>query len=167
MPEAVSFAFHLGCYHGNQSSIFNPYADHENNSLTSLNLFEKLTRFNSIKKVVYAAAACAVAEKLTTPQLQLKKTAQSLSITTVPIQFRKLLANYMLIIFSATTALPVVKARFSNVYGPREILGAGQWRGTHHTVWRNVVPTFIIWKAMQHEALPLDNGAKQAAISFM
>ena len=38
-------------------------------------------------------------------------------------------------------------------------MGAGQWRGTQHTVWRNVVPTFI-WKAMQHESLPLDNGGE-------
>ena len=53
--------------------------------------------------------------------------------------------------------LPFVKARFQNVYGPREILGAGRWRGTPHTVWRNVTPTFI-WKALHREALPLDNG---------
>ena len=52
--------------------------------------------------------------------------------------------------------LPFVKARFQNVYGPREILGAGQWRGTPHTVWRNVTPTFV-WKALIQEALPLDN----------
>ena len=51
----------------------------------------------------------------------------------------------------------LVKARFQNVYGPREILGAGRWRGTPHTVWRNVTPTFI-WKSLQREALPLDNG---------
>jgi nucleoside-diphosphate-sugar epimerase len=50
-----------------------------------------------------------------------------------------------------------VKARFSNVFGPREILGAGQWRGTVHTVWRNVIPTFI-WRSLAGEALPLDNG---------
>jgi UDP-glucose 4-epimerase len=43
------------------------------------------------------------------------------------------------------------------VYGPREILGAGQWRGTVHTVWRNVTPTFI-WRSLGGDALPLDNG---------
>jgi nucleoside-diphosphate-sugar epimerase len=43
------------------------------------------------------------------------------------------------------------------VYGPGEILGAGQWRGTPHTVWRNVTPTFI-WKALNREALPVENG---------
>ena len=53
--------------------------------------------------------------------------------------------------------LPFVKARFQNVYGPGEILGAGRWRGTLHTVWRNVTPTFI-WKALHGEALPVENG---------
>jgi UDP-glucose 4-epimerase len=43
------------------------------------------------------------------------------------------------------------------VYGPREILGAGQWRGTYATVWRNVTPTFV-WKSLHGEALGLDNG---------
>ena len=52
--------------------------------------------------------------------------------------------------------LPFVKARFSNVYGPREILGAGVWRGNANTVWRNVIPTFI-WRAMHGEAMSLDN----------
>jgi nucleoside-diphosphate-sugar epimerase len=53
--------------------------------------------------------------------------------------------------------LPVVKARFQNVYGPREILGAGRWRGTAATVWRNVVPTFV-YRALKQEALPVENG---------
>jgi nucleoside-diphosphate-sugar epimerase len=57
--------------------------------------------------------------------------------------------------------LPVVKARFQNVYGPREILGAGQWRGTPHSVWRNVTPTFI-WKSLNKEALTLDNEGRSS-----
>src|SRR6185503_15746707 len=31
------------------------------------------------------------------------------------------------------------------------------WRGTPHTVWRNVTPTFV-WKALNREALPVENG---------
>jgi UDP-glucose 4-epimerase len=53
--------------------------------------------------------------------------------------------------------LPIVKAWFQNVYGPGQVLGAGRWRGTPHTVWRNVIPTFI-WKALHGEALPVENG---------
>ena len=52
--------------------------------------------------------------------------------------------------------MPFVKARFQNVYGPGEVLGAGQWRGNANTVWRNVTPTFI-FKALHDEALPLEN----------
>ena len=50
-----------------------------------------------------------------------------------------------------------MRARFQNVYGPGEILGAGRWRGTPHTVWRNVTPTFV-WKALHRQALPVENG---------
>src|SRR5262249_56437903 len=58
---------------------------------------------------------------------------------------------------SSRHGVPFVKARFQNVYGPGEILGAGRWRGTPHTVWRNVVPTFV-WKSLQRAALPVENG---------
>src|SRR3546814_3550033 len=63
LPEGLDFVFHLSCYHGNQSSIADPLADHDNNTLTTLKLFEQLKDVKSLKKVVYAAAGCAVAEK--------------------------------------------------------------------------------------------------------
>ena len=56
-----------------------------------------------------------------------------------------------------STALPTVRARFQNVYGPGEVLGAGEWRGTPATVWRNVTPTFI-YRALKGLPLTLDNG---------
>ena len=63
LPDDLDYAFHLACFHGNQSSIADPFADHDNNTLTSLKLFDRLKDFKRLKKVVYAAAACAVAEK--------------------------------------------------------------------------------------------------------
>jgi nucleoside-diphosphate-sugar epimerase len=50
----------------------------------------------------------------------------------------------------------VVKARFQNVYGSGEILGAGKWRGTPATVWRNVIPTFI-YLSLKQTALKVEN----------
>ncbi len=42
LPGDLDFVFHLACYHGNQSSIHDPLADHQNNTLTTLKLFERL-----------------------------------------------------------------------------------------------------------------------------
>jgi nucleoside-diphosphate-sugar epimerase len=47
--------------------------------------------------------------------------------------------------------IDVVRVRFQNVYGPREILGAGVWRGTDNTIWRNVIPTFIYKSIHNHD----------------
>lgn len=157
LPDDLDYVFHLACYHGNQSSIANPLADHENNTLTTLKLFERLKDIHSIKKVVYAAAACAVAEKTyDTPSATTEDQAVTLYHDS-PYSISKIIGELYGNYYFERHKLPFVKARFSNVYGPREILGAGQWRGTVHTVWRNVTPTFI-WRSLNGEALPLDNG---------
>lgn len=157
IPEQLDYAFHLACYHGNQSSIADPLADHDNNTLTSLKLFERLKAIGQLKKVVYAAAACAVAEKTyDTPTATTEDQPVTLYHDS-PYSISKIIGELYGNYYFQQHRLPFVKARFSNVYGPREILGAGQWRGTVHTVWRNVTPTFI-WRALHGEALPLDNG---------
>jgi len=157
LPQTLDFAFHLACFHGNQSSIADPLADHENNTLTSLKLFDTLKDIQGLKKVVYAAAACAVAEKTyDTPSATTEEQPVTLYHDS-PYSISKIIGELYGNYFFQRYRLPFVKARFSNVYGPREILGAGQWRGTVHTVWRNVIPTFI-WRALNREALPLDNG---------
>lgn len=38
LPGDLDYAFHLACFHGNQSSIADPFADHDNNTYTSLKL---------------------------------------------------------------------------------------------------------------------------------
>ena len=58
--------------------------------------------------------------------------------------------------FHERHGLPVVHARFQNVYGPGEILGAGRWRGTAATVWRNVTLTFV-YRAIVGLPLVLEN----------
>lgn len=161
IPSILDFAFHLACYHGNQSSIADPLADHENNTLSSLKLFDRLKVLKSLKKVVYASAACAVAEKTYETA---KPTTEDQPVTLYhdsPYSISKIIGELYGNYYFLRYGLPVVKARFSNVYGPGEILGAGRWRGTVHTVWRNVTPTFI-WKSLHGEALPLDNGGNNS-----
>lgn len=157
LPNDLDYAFHLACYHGNQSSIANPLADHDNNTLTSLKLFDRLKDIKGLKKVVYAAAACAVAEKTYDAPTATTEEQPVTLYHDSPYSISKIIGELYGNFYFQQHKLPFVKARFSNVFGPREILGAGQWRGTVHTVWRNVTPTFI-WRSLNGEALPLDNG---------
>ena len=157
LPRNLDYVFHLATYHGNQNSMADPLADHENNTYSTLKLYEHLKAHKSLKKVVYSSAGCTVAEKT---YGQAKATTEddpvSLWLDT-PYQISKIIGEFYSNYYFKAHKLPVVKARFQNVYGPGEILGAGQWRGTTATVWRNVIPTFV-YRAIKHLPLRLDNG---------
>ena len=157
LPGDLDYAFHLACYHGNQSSIHDPLADHDNNTLTSLKLFDRLKDLKSLKKVVYSGAGCAVAEKTFDDAEATREDAPVGLFHDTPYSISKLIGEMYGNYYYTRYAMPFVKARFQNVYGPGEILGAGRWRGTPHTIWRNVTPTFV-WKALHGEALPVENG---------
>ena len=45
IKDNLDYIFHVATYHGNQSSIHNPIADHDNNTLTTLKLFENIKNF--------------------------------------------------------------------------------------------------------------------------
>ena len=157
LPRDLDFVFHLACYHGNQSSIADPIADHDNNTLTSLKLFDCLKHFGNLEKVVYSAAGCAVAEKTFDEAVATTEDAPVSLFHDSPYSISKLIGELYGNYYHQRHDLPFVTARFQNVYGPREILGAGRWRGTPHTVWRNVTPTFI-WNALRRRGLPVENG---------
>jgi UDP-glucose 4-epimerase len=155
--DEFDYVFHLATYHGNQSSIFNPLADHENNTLTTLKLYERIKGFKKLKKVVYSSAGCTVAEKtFDTAHATTEDQPVSLYLDS-PYQISKIIGEFYANYYFKQHGLPVVKARFQNVYGPGEILGAGKWRGTPATVWRNVTPTFI-YRAIKKMPLTVENG---------
>ena len=156
LKDEYDVIFHLATYHGNQSSIRNPLADHENNTLTTLKLFERLKGFQRIKKIVYSGAGCAVAEK-TFGQANACEEVDTVSLDMdSPYSMSKIFGEFYAKYYCKQQHLPIVRARFQNVFGPGEILGAGQWRGTPATVWRNVVPTFI-YKALKGQPLTVEN----------
>ena len=156
LKDNLDYVFHLATYHGNQSSIYDPLADHENNTLTTLKLYERLKGFNKIKKVVYSSAGCTVAEKTFDEALATTEDAPVSLYLDSPYQISKIIGELYSNYYFAHYSLPVVKARFQNVYGPGEILGAGKWRGTPATVWRNVTPTFI-YRALKEMPLIVEN----------
>src|SRR6185369_3553270 len=157
LKDEYDYVFHLSTYHGNQSSIHDPLADHANNTLTTLKLYERIKGFKRLKKVVYSAAGCALAEK-TFGEAHATEESDIVSLhnNDSPYSMSKIFGEFYSVYYHKQHALPTVRARFQNVYGPGEILGAGRWRGTPATVWRNVTPTFV-WKALQDEPLPLEN----------
>jgi UDP-glucose 4-epimerase len=143
LRDEFDFAFHLATYHGNQNSISRPLADHANNTLTTLKLFDRLTSFRRLQAVVYSSAGCTVAEKtFAEPRPTREDDPVSLHLDS-PYQISKIVGEMYANFYRSQHGLPVVIARFQNVYGPGEMLGSGQWRGTPETVWRNVVPNFV------------------------
>ncbi len=156
LPEDLDYVFHLATYHGNQSSIESPLKDHENNTLTSLKLFDRISKFKSLKKVVYSSAGCTVAKKtFDHAEATVEQEDVSLYLDS-PYQMSKIFGEFYGNYYFMRYGMPFVKARFQNVYGPGEILGAGLWRGNANTIWRNVTPTFV-FKALHQQALPLEN----------
>lgn len=156
LDDDFCYVFHLATYHGNQSSIHDPLADHENNTLTTLKLYEHIKAFKNLKKVVYSSAGCTVAEK-TFNEAHATTEDDSVSLyLDSPYQISKIIGELYSNYYFSRYRLPVVKARFQNVYGPGEILGAGRWRGTPATVWRNVTPTFV-YRALKGQTLTVEN----------
>lgn len=156
LPENLDYAYQLTTFHGNQSSIADPIRDHMHNNYTSLSMFHRLSQIKNLKKVVYAAAACAVAKKTYGEAAATDEEAPVSLFHDSPYSVSKIIGELYGNYYWKQKKLPFVKARFMNVYGPGEILGAGRWRGTEHTIWRNVTPTFI-FKSLRGEALRLDD----------
>lgn len=160
VEDRYDFVFHLSTYHGNQSSIHDPLADHEHNQLTTLKLFERAKSFRRLRKLVYSGAGCAVAHKtFDAPDATVEDGPVSLDMDS-PYSISKIVGEFYAVYYHNRHGLPAVRARFQNVYGPGEILGAGRWRGTPATVWRNVTPTFV-YRALKGLPLPVEGEGNQ------
>jgi UDP-glucose 4-epimerase len=165
LDDDMAYVFHLATFHGNQNSIHDPLADHANNTLTTLKLYERIHFFKNIEKVIYSSAGCTVSEKTCNVAQATREDAPVSLHFDSPYQISKIVGELYSNYYWMRYKLPVVKARFQNVYGPGEILGAGRWRGTAATVWRNVIPTFI-YKAIKGQSLPIE-GSGEATRDFI
>ena len=152
IDDKYEIVFHLATFHGNESSINDPLADHANNLVTTLNLFEHIKTFKRLRRIVYSSTGCALAPK---GEVKSKAVCEDGPIPIEydsPYQISKVVGEMYATYFHHRHQLPVVRARFQNVYGPGEILGAGEWRGTSATIWRNVVPIFV-YRALKSQPL--------------
>lgn len=157
LSDDFDYIWHLATYHGNQSSIANPIEDHENNLITTLRLLERVRDFKRLKKLVYSASGCVLAPHTFEDARPVEEDGDAPFDLDSPYQISKIVGEFYCVYYHRQHGVPTVRARFQNVYGPGEILGAGRWRGTPATVWRNVVPTFV-YRALHGMPLELDNG---------
>ena len=157
LNDEFDYVWHLATYHGNQSSIANPIEDHDNNLITTLRLLERVRDFKRMKCLVYAASGCVLAPHTFDDAKPVEEDGDAPFDLDSPYQISKIVGEFYCVYYHKQHGVPTVRARFQNVYGPGEILGAGRWRGTPATVWRNVMPTFI-YRALAGLPLQLDNG---------
>jgi UDP-glucose 4-epimerase len=156
IEDRFDYVFNLATFHGNQNSIADPLADHANNTLTTLRLLETLKHFRNLKAFVYSSAGCVVAPKTFDSANATREDALVSLFLDSPYQISKVVGEMYCNYYRSRYGVPTVVARFQNVYGPREFLGAGRWRGTAATVWRNVVPSFV-YRALRSLPLTLEN----------
>lgn len=152
LKDEYDVVFHLNTFHGNESSIARPLDDHANNLLTTLKLYEHLKDFERLKRVVYSSTGCALAAKGTGPVEAVVEDGPVPLDYDSPYQISKVVGEMYGLYYHQQHDLPFVRARFQNVYGPGEVLGAGEWRGHPATVFRNVTPTFI-YRALKGQPL--------------
>ena len=158
LEDEFDDVYHLATYHGNQSSIANPLEEHENNLITTLKLYERLKGFRRLRKVVYSASGCTLAPHEVYEGAEAVSEDGNVPLDLdSPYQISKVVGEFYSVYYHGRHDLPTVRARFQNVYGPGEVLGAGRWRGTPATIWRNVTPTFV-YRALRGLPLQLDNG---------
>jgi nucleoside-diphosphate-sugar epimerase len=159
LDDRFDYVFHLATYHGNQSSIANPLEDHANNLVTTLKLYERLKGHRRLRRLVYSASGCTLAEHTYDDASPTEEDGPVPLDLDSPYQISKVVGEFYSVYYHRMHDLPTVRARFHNVYGPREILGAGRWRGTAATVWRNVTPTFV-YRCLRDLPIVLDNGGR-------
>jgi UDP-glucose 4-epimerase len=164
LPDAFDYAFHLATFHGNQNSIAQPLLDHDNNSITTLKLLERAKGWKALRKLVYSSAGCGLGEKVPGGPTVSREDLPIPLYFDSPYQISKILGELYGNFYFTRHGVPFVKCRFQNVYGPGEVLGAGPWRGTEATVWRNVVPTFV-YRALK--GMPLRVEGEGASRDFI
>ena len=150
-------AFQLATFHGNQSSIADPLADHEHNTLPTFNLLERARGTAGWRSSSTPAAGCTVAEKTFDGAKATTEDAPVSLWLDSPYQISKIVGEYLLQLLLQPPRPARGQGPLSERLWPRR--GARRRPVARHpaTVWRNVTPTFV-YKALKHEALPVENG---------
>jgi len=136
----IDVVFHLAAHFANQNSVDNPETDLMVNGMGILKVLD-YARVIGVKRFVYSSSGCGVYGL--DSKMPFEEHDISISLHT-PYQVTKLLGELYSNYFHNLYGVPIVNARFFNVFGPGEVPGR----------YRNVIPNFFWW-AMQGKPLPI------------
>lgn len=144
--EKPDHVFHLAAHFANQNSVDNPEKDLMVNGIGILKVLEYAQLVN-VDRFVYSSSGCGVYGLES--KMPFEEHDISINLHT-PYQVTKLLGELYTNYFHNLYDLPIVNARFFNVFGPGEIPGK----------YRNVIPNFFYW-AMNGEPLPITGNGRE------
>jgi UDP-glucose 4-epimerase len=138
--EKPDYVFHLAAHFANQNSVDNPETDLMVNGMGILKVLQ-YAHLANVKRFVYSSSGCGVYGLES--KMPFEEHDISISLHT-PYQVTKLVGELYTNYFHNLYGLPIVNARFFNVFGPGEVPGR----------YRNVIPNFLYW-ALNKQALPI------------
>ncbi|NLK26230.1 MAG: NAD-dependent epimerase/dehydratase family protein [Euryarchaeota archaeon] len=138
--ERPNYVYHLAAHFANQNSVDNPEKDLMVNGLGILKVLQH-AQLVDVERFVYSSSGCGVYGLES--RMPFEEHDISISLHT-PYQVTKLLGELYTNYFHNLYGLPIVNARFFNVFGPGEVPGR----------YRNVIPNFMYW-AMHGRPLPI------------
>ncbi|OWT32733.1 nucleotide sugar epimerase [Methanobrevibacter sp. 87.7] len=138
--EQPDIVYHLAAHFANQNSVDQPETDLMVNGMGILKTLEH-AQLTGVDRFIFSSSGCGVYGL--DSKMPFKEDDISISLHT-PYQLTKLLGELYTNYFHNLYDLPIVNARFFNVFGPGEVPGK----------YRNVIPNFFYW-AMNGQALPI------------
>ena len=138
--ESPDIVFHLAAHFANQNSVDMPETDLEVNGLGMLKVLQ-YSQLTNVDRFIFSSSGCGVYGL--DSKMPFKEDDISISLHT-PYQVTKLLGELYTNYFHNLYNLPIVNARFFNVFGPGEV----------PVKYRNVIPNFFYW-SMNNLPLPI------------
>ena len=138
--EKPDYVYHLAAHFANQNSVDEPETDLMVNGIGILKVLEH-AQLTGVDRFIYSSSGCGVYGLES--KMPFDEHDISISLHT-PYQVTKLLGELYTNYFHNLYDVPIVNARFFNVFGPGEVPGK----------YRNVIPNFFYW-AMNGQPLPI------------
>jgi len=138
--EKPQIVYHLAAHFANQNSVDNPETDLMVNGMGTLKVLEHSALVGA-ERFIYASSGCGIYGS--DSEIPFKEHDVSMKLYT-PYQVTKMLGELYTNYFHNLYGLPIVNARFFNMYGPGEVPGR----------YRNVIPNFFYW-AINKQPLPI------------